>query len=178
MGYAQPIAGHVTTVTRGISVSNAATGAQGLPNVDPVYTWVRLAQRVPVRIAIDKVPPGVPLVSGMTTTVTILDAAGSGRRSGVLGLLDAVGERLSDVLYGPPARAGCIPAISAGHGPIESLPPDQVNIDRSPGEIDPGLTPGMNDSPNLRRQGAPVGPMEGEFVDPGSPRAGSSATHR
>ena len=75
MGYAQPISGHVATVTRGIGVSNAAAGAQGLPNVDPVYTWVRLAQRVPVRIAIDQVPPGVPLVSGMTATVTILAPA-------------------------------------------------------------------------------------------------------
>src|ERR1700736_6730511 len=54
MGYAQPITGHVATVTRGIGVSNAAAGAQGLPNVDPVYTWVRLAQRVPVRIAIEQ----------------------------------------------------------------------------------------------------------------------------
>src|SRR5271168_4757767 len=71
MGYALPIVGHVTTVTRGISVSDAAAGAQGLPNVDPVYTWVRLAQRVPVRIAIDHVPAGVPLVSGTTATITI-----------------------------------------------------------------------------------------------------------
>ena len=39
-------------MTRGISVSNAAPSTQGLPNVDPVYTWVRLAQRVPVRIRI------------------------------------------------------------------------------------------------------------------------------
>jgi hypothetical protein len=69
--YALPIVGHVTTVTRGVSVSNAATGAQGLPNVDPVSTWVTLAQRVPVRIAIDDVPQGVPLVSGTTATVTI-----------------------------------------------------------------------------------------------------------
>ena len=70
LGYAEPIAGHVATVTRGIGVANAVAGAQGLPNVDPIYTWVRLAQRVPVRIAIDKVPPGVPLVAGMTSTVT------------------------------------------------------------------------------------------------------------
>ena len=41
MGYAQPIMGHVATVTRGIGVSNAASGAQGLPNVDAVFTWVR-----------------------------------------------------------------------------------------------------------------------------------------
>ena len=58
IGYSQPIIGHVATVTRGVSVSNSAGGSQGLPNVDPVYTWVRLAQRVPVRIAIDQVPRG------------------------------------------------------------------------------------------------------------------------
>ena len=71
MGYRDPIVGRVETVTRGISVSNAAPSTQGLPSVDPVYTWVRLAQRVPVRIQITDVPPGVPLVSGMTATVTI-----------------------------------------------------------------------------------------------------------
>lgn len=53
MGYAAPIIGHVMTVTRGISLSDAAAGAQGLPNVDPVYTWVR-SKRVPIRIAIDR----------------------------------------------------------------------------------------------------------------------------
>src|SRR5215470_12007883 len=81
MGYAQPILGHVATVTRGIGVSDAAGGTQGLPNVNPVYTWVRLAQRVPVRIAIDSVPPGVPLVSGMTATVTIKDASDADGRT-------------------------------------------------------------------------------------------------
>src|SRR5258708_19620919 len=80
MGYAQPILGHVATVTRGISVSNAAPSTQGLPNVDAVFTWVRLAQRVPVRVAIDTMPPGIPLVSGMTSTVTILESADAGRR--------------------------------------------------------------------------------------------------
>jgi hypothetical protein len=74
MGYRDPIVGQVQTVTRGISVSNAAPSTQGLPNVDPVYTWVRLAQRVPVRIRITHVPAGVTLVSGMTVTVTIRGA--------------------------------------------------------------------------------------------------------
>jgi hypothetical protein len=40
MGYAQPILGHVATVTRGIGVSDAASGTQELPNPNPVYTWV------------------------------------------------------------------------------------------------------------------------------------------
>src|SRR5258708_33088921 len=49
MGYAQPIMGHVATVTRGIGVSNAASGTQGLPHVDPLDTWGRPAQRRPRR---------------------------------------------------------------------------------------------------------------------------------
>ena len=81
MGYSSPIIGHVATVTRGVSVSNAAAATQGLPNVDPVYTWVRLTQRVPVRIAIDKVPPGVPLVSGLTATLTIRSGKDSESRT-------------------------------------------------------------------------------------------------
>ena len=48
---------------------------------EPVYSWVRLAQRVPARIAIDKVPPGVPLVSGLTATVTIRNGAESDEKT-------------------------------------------------------------------------------------------------
>jgi len=97
---AQPILGHVTSVTRGIGVSDAAAGTQGLPNVDPVYTWVRLAQRVPVRIAIDSVPPGIPLVSGMTATVRIKDAASAEGRTWLDRAVSAIETRLSDVLNG------------------------------------------------------------------------------
>ena len=43
----------------------------GLPSVQAVYTWVRLAQRVPVRIAIDHVPEGLILSAGMTATVIV-----------------------------------------------------------------------------------------------------------
>jgi multidrug resistance efflux pump len=74
IGYRDPIVGRVESVTRGISVSNAAPNTQGLPNINPVYTWVLLAQRVPVRIRITHVPAGVPLISGMTATVTIRGA--------------------------------------------------------------------------------------------------------
>ena len=42
-----------------------------LANVDPNFTWVRLARRVPVRIALDKVPPEVRLVARLMATVTI-----------------------------------------------------------------------------------------------------------
>ncbi|GJE55165.1 efflux RND transporter periplasmic adaptor subunit [Methylobacterium thuringiense] len=73
MGYGASLRGTVESVTLGISTANAAPSTQGLPNVDPVYTWVRLAQRVPVRIRIDAVPPGVTLVAGMTATVVVGD---------------------------------------------------------------------------------------------------------
>ena len=150
MGYAQPILGHVATVTRGISVSNATPSTQGLPSVDPVYTWVRLAQRVPVRVAIDKVPPGIPLVSGMTATVTVLEPAGTQSRSGLDRVIADVEARLSDVFNGPPARQGCVLAITTGGGSTDSLPAEQADPALSPGQINPGLAPGLSDSPRNR----------------------------
>ncbi len=72
MGYARPVIGHVESLTLGISNTNATPATQGLPSVNPVYTWVRLAQRIPVRIHIDTVPAGVVLAAGMTATVDIV----------------------------------------------------------------------------------------------------------
>jgi len=69
MGYSQLVRGHVGGVARGINVANAQPDQAGLASVNPIFTWVRLAQRVPVRIHIDDVPRGVRLVAGMTATV-------------------------------------------------------------------------------------------------------------
>ncbi len=123
MGYSAPIVGRVETVTRGISVSNAAAGAQGLPNVDPIYTWVRLAQRVPVRIAIEEVPSGVPLVSGMTATVTIKQGNDESRSSlferGYANVVDSI----LSLFYGPPpSRPGCLPVVTSQAADYEALP--------------------------------------------------------
>jgi RND family efflux transporter MFP subunit len=148
MGYGEPITGHVATVTRGIGVSNAAEGAQGLPNVDAVYTWVRLAQRIPVRIAIDNVPAGIPLVSGMTATVTVLEPVDADHKRGLTHLTAGVGARLSDVFNGPPARPGCIPADPTEHPKTTSLPLEAEIQGMSPEQINPGLTPSMNTPPN------------------------------
>jgi multidrug resistance efflux pump len=71
MGYHQIIRGHVGSIARGINVANAQPNGQGLANVNPIFTWVRLAQRIPVRIHIDQVPEGVVLSAGMTATVQI-----------------------------------------------------------------------------------------------------------
>jgi multidrug resistance efflux pump len=71
MGYSQIVRGHVGSIARGINVANAQPNGQGLANVNPIFTWVRLAQRIPVRIHIDQVPEGVVLAAGMTATVQI-----------------------------------------------------------------------------------------------------------
>jgi RND family efflux transporter MFP subunit len=167
MGYASPIIGHVTTVTRGVSVSDAAAGAQGLPNVNPVYTWVRLAQRVPVRIAIDLVPPDVPLVSGMTATVTIQDDADAARPSWFDRLRTKVETSLSDVSNGPSARAECIPTTVTQRG-SQTLPATRAQPTLAPHEINPGLIPGLNAKP--QNVGLPTTPSTSQRVDrPTSP---------
>jgi RND family efflux transporter MFP subunit len=150
MGYAQPILGHVATVTRGIGVSDGASGIQGLPNVNPVYTWVRLAQRVPVRIAIDSVPAGIPLVSGMTATVTVKDAGEADGRTWPARAVAEIETRLFDVLNDPPARPGCIPAITTERATPASLPADEQKSAPTPEQINPGLAPGMSASPRNR----------------------------
>jgi len=71
MGYSQIVRGHVAGIARGINVQNAQPDQEGLATVNPIFTWVRLAQRIPVRIQIDQVPDGVRLVAGRTATVQI-----------------------------------------------------------------------------------------------------------
>jgi multidrug resistance efflux pump len=71
MAYDAPVLGHVESIGRGISDPNDQINTRGLPMVNPIFTWVRLAQRVPVRIAIDTVPPGVELVAGLTASVAV-----------------------------------------------------------------------------------------------------------
>ena len=69
--YSQFVRGHVDSITRGISVPNVQPNSVGLASVNPIFIWVRLAQRIPVHIKIDQVPDGVRLVSGTTATVQI-----------------------------------------------------------------------------------------------------------
>ncbi len=80
MGYPQIVRGHVDSVARAINVANAQPNREGLATVNPIFTWVRLAQRIPVRIHIDEVPPGIKLVAGMTATVEIEPRAGNAGR--------------------------------------------------------------------------------------------------
>jgi RND family efflux transporter MFP subunit len=147
MGYRDPIIGRVQSVTHGISVSNAAPSTQGLPNVNPVYTWVRLAQRVPVRIRITHVPAGVPLVSGMTATVTIRDAKAQESGGWLRQRFANLAYRLRDIVHRPQPSPDCVPRISDEKGATVILPTPKPTAPLNPGEINPGLAPDMNTPP-------------------------------
>lgn len=72
MGESQLIEGHVQSISGGIADRQRQGSSDMLANVTPTFSWVRLAQRVPVRIALDHVPPGVRLLAGRTASVEVL----------------------------------------------------------------------------------------------------------
>jgi len=67
--------GKVEGIARGITDQDNPEGPQLLSSVNPTFTWVRLAQRIPVRIRLTDVPPGVLISAGMTCTVIVVDEA-------------------------------------------------------------------------------------------------------
>ncbi|RAX42548.1 efflux RND transporter periplasmic adaptor subunit [Rhizobium tropici] len=70
MGQAEKLTGHVESIAYGIEDRERTSGSL-LANITPTFSWVRLAQRVPVRIALDKVPEGTKLIAGLTATVEV-----------------------------------------------------------------------------------------------------------
>ncbi|RZN18173.1 efflux RND transporter periplasmic adaptor subunit [Bradyrhizobium sp. Leo121] len=71
LGYDAPLKGHVESVARAITDRENVIGTDLIANVNPTFSWVRLAQRIPVRIAIDYVPEGITLSAGMTATLQV-----------------------------------------------------------------------------------------------------------
>lgn len=63
--------GRVAGIGRGIADANTTLNQQLLPQVQPTFNWVRLAQRIPVRIALDHIPDETLLSVGMTATVRV-----------------------------------------------------------------------------------------------------------
>jgi len=66
--------GRVDTLGWGIAQDDGSTGFDLLPNISPTFEWIRLAQRVPVRIHIDldNLPQGVELRVGTTASVLVM----------------------------------------------------------------------------------------------------------
>lgn len=79
----KPLEGRVDSLGWGIAQDDGSTGSDLLPNISPTFEWIRLAQRVPVRIHLDKIPEGVQLRVGTTASVLVMtgtsDEKGDGK---------------------------------------------------------------------------------------------------
>ena len=64
--------GTVESIAAGIADRDRSTGTNLLPSVNPTFNWVRLAQRIPVRVKLDPLAAGTRLVAGETVTVQVL----------------------------------------------------------------------------------------------------------
>ena len=74
LGDSRILTGHVESIASGIEDQSRGTSSDLLASVNPTFNWVRLAQRVPVRIKLDVLPDDSRLVTGRTATVYIGDA--------------------------------------------------------------------------------------------------------
>ncbi len=74
MGAASALEGQVESIAAGIADRDRSTSANLLPSVTPSFNWVRLAQRIPVRVKLDPLPAGTRLVAGQTVTVEVTNA--------------------------------------------------------------------------------------------------------
>ena len=71
MGDSLRLKGHVESLAGGIADRDRSTSSNLLSSVNPTFNWVRLAQRIPVRIKLDALPAGARLVAGQTVTVDV-----------------------------------------------------------------------------------------------------------
>lgn len=79
--------GHVSSIDAGISNENITAGNQMLPDVEAGYSWIRLAQRIPVNITIDAIPKDINLSSGMSATIKVIKNGDETKSSGVRAIL-------------------------------------------------------------------------------------------
>lgn len=87
--------GTIMGIARGITDQDNKDGPQLLSSVNPTFTWVRLAQRIPVTVHLAHVPPGVLISAGMTCTVVMKDGAAPPIGLGIRKAMAAI--------FGPPS---------------------------------------------------------------------------
>ena len=158
MGYTPLLRGRVEGLARGIDVPNAVPDASGLATVNPLFTFVRLAQRVPVRVHIDEVPEGVKLVAGLTATVEIephLAPSTTGPVPGAGKVSDSKPDA-TPTLVADEAAPQPAPAQAAGGAPAQAASP-QADSQPLPPAAAPQAAAAQTSSP---QNGAPA-PVRG-----------------
>jgi multidrug resistance efflux pump len=78
----RPVSGRVSSIGWGVSQDDGASGPDLLPKIKPTFEWIRLAQRIPVRVHLDSVPDGVELRVGTTASVLVM-TGGAGKNTEV-----------------------------------------------------------------------------------------------
>jgi multidrug resistance efflux pump len=133
MGEPQLLRGHVQSIVAGIEDRDRAQGANLLPNVNPAFSWVRLAQRIPVRITLDEVPPDFRMIAGRTATVSVRDLSLTSDRSAPANTTNA-GSR-------PVAGSGAVAVSDVGNASGVTVAPGVA----TPSGVAPGsaTTPGV-----------------------------------
>ncbi|OEF28658.1 HlyD family secretion protein [Vibrio rumoiensis] len=66
-----PLKAHVESIGWGIAPKDGTVGYNLLPNVNPVFQWIRLAQRIPVKVVIDELPENIHLRFGLTASIMV-----------------------------------------------------------------------------------------------------------
>ncbi len=181
MGYAPLLRGRVQGLASGIDVPNAAPDASGLASVNPIFTFVRLAQRVPVRIHIDEVPDDIKLVAGMTATVQIEPykappISGSKPSSGEISQADAHPTSVQTLTDAPPPTTHA----EAARPTTTSAPPAQSASHPATQDARQNAA-AQPTSPAAQQNEASRSPTQGSVVDqlpvsiPPSPQATAAA---
>ena len=67
-----PLTGIVDSIGWGIAQQDGSTGQDLLPSISPTFEWIRLAQRIPVRVHLETIPDGVELRVGTTASVLVM----------------------------------------------------------------------------------------------------------
>lgn len=118
MGETKMLHGHVQSIVAGIEDRDRVQGSNLLPNVNPAFSWVRLAQRIPVRIALDEVPADFRMIAGRTATVSVRDITPLGKSnrtgdaSGVVAASGASGTAPASAAAAASTPAASAPAVS------------------------------------------------------------------
>ena len=120
MGEAKMLHGHVQSIVAGIEDRDRVLGSNLLPNVNPAFSWVRLAQRIPVRIALDEVPADFRMIAGRTATVSVRDIAPLGKTNTAAGA-GVAGSGASAVA--PASAVSISPASGVGSGTASASAP-------------------------------------------------------
>ena len=76
MGIKATLHGSVESIAAGIEDRERSASSTALANVNPTFSWVRLAQRIPVKSKLDPTPGDIRLIAGRTATVSIVDPPG------------------------------------------------------------------------------------------------------